>query len=183
MVSVDARSNLLTVETREGDRVSYNPALLKQQADRSTVYGEESRELSEGERIQFTTANPELRIRAGSLATVEKIGEDNAITVRLDNGKAVELDAQQSRYIDYGYAVEVTQQASVDRILVTGNYNQIAEQREALTHLSPHLRDLAIYTSDDSGLAIQEIASSASIKPISLPALPEIELEGMGLGL
>ena len=120
MVSVDARSNLLTVETREGDRVSYNPALLKQQTDRSTVYTEGSRELAQGERIHFNTANPELRIRAGSLATVEKFGEDNAITVRLDNGKTVELDGDQSRYIDYGYAVEAPQQASVDRILLTG---------------------------------------------------------------
>ncbi len=183
VVSVDARSNLLTVETREGDRVSYNPALLKQQANRSTVYKEESRELAEGERIQFTIANPELRIRAGSLATVEKIGEDNAVTVRLDNGKAVELDAEQSRYIDYAYAVEATQQASVDRILITGTSSQIAEQREALTHLSPHLSDLAIYTSDDSGLGVQQLPSSANIKPISVPALPEFELEGMGIGL
>jgi hypothetical protein len=183
VVSVDARSNLLTVETREGDRVSYNPALLKQQTDRSTVYSEESRELAKGERIQITAANPELRIRSGNLATVEKIGDDNAVTVRMDNGKAVQLDAEQSRYIDYGYAVETAQQASVDRILVTGNSNQIAEQREALTHLSPHLRDLAIYTSDDSGFAIQQGASSANLKPISVPALPEIELEGMGIGL
>jgi hypothetical protein len=183
VVSVDARSNLLTVETREGDRVSYNPALLKQQTDRSTVYTEESRELAQGERIQFNTANPELRISAGSLATVEKFGEDNAITMRLDKGKIVELDGEQSRYIDYGYAVETAQQASVDRILITGNFHQIAEQREALTHLSPHLRDLAIYTSDDSGLAIQQIASLTNIKPISVPALPEIELEGMGIGM
>jgi len=183
VISVDAPSNRLTVETREGDRVSYNPALLKQQSDRSTVYREESRELAEGERIQFTAANPELRIRAGSLATVEKLGEDNAITVRLDNGNAVALDAEQSRYIDYGYAVETARQVSADRILVTGNSIQIAEQQEALTHLSPHLRDLAIYTSDDSGLAVQEIPSSANIEPISVPALPEIELEGFGIGL
>jgi conjugative relaxase-like TrwC/TraI family protein len=183
VVSVDARSNLLTVETREGDSVSYNPALLKQQTDRSTVYREESRELADGERIQFTAAKPELLFRAGSLATVENIGEDKTMTVRLDNGKSVEVDAEQSRYIDYGYAVEATQQASVDRILFTGNYNQIAEQREALTHISPHLRELAIYTSNDSGLAIQQIASSANIKPISVPTLPEIELEGMGIGL
>lgn len=183
VVSVDACSNLLTVETREGDRVSYNPALLKQQTDRSTVYTEASRELGRGERIQFNTAYPELRIRAGSLATVEKFGEDNAITVRLDNGKTVELDGEQSRYIDYGYAVETAQQASVNRILVTGNSNQIAEQQEALTHLSPHLRDLVIYTSDDSGQVLQQIASSASSKPISVSALPEIELEGMGIGI
>ena len=103
--------------------------------------------------------------------------------MRLDNGKTVELDGEQSRYIDYGYAVETAHQASVDRILITGNSNQIAEQREALTHLSPHLRDLAIYTSDDSGQVLQQIASSASSKPISVPALPEIELEGMGIGL
>jgi hypothetical protein len=64
--------------------------------------------------------------------------------VRLDNGKTVELEAEQSRYIDYGYAVETAQQAPVDRILVTGNSNQIAEQQEALTHLSPHFRDLAM---------------------------------------
>jgi len=103
--------------------------------------------------------------------------------VRLDNGKAVALDAEQSRYIDYGYAVETARQVSVDRILVTGSSNQIAAQQEALTRLSPHLRDLAIYTSDDSGLAVQQIASSANIEPISVPALPEIELEGMGIGL
>ena len=95
----------------------------------------------------------------------------------------MELDGEQSRYIDYGYAVETAQQASVDRILVTGNSNQIAQQKEALTDLSPHLRDLAIYTSDDSWRAVQQTASSASIKPISVPTLPEIEREGMGIGL
>ena len=178
VVSVDARSNLLTVETREGDRISYNPTLLKQQTDRSTVYKEESRELAEGERIQFTAANPELRIRAGSLATVEKIGEDNVITVRLDNGKAVELDAEQSRYIDYGYVVEATQQASVDRILVTGTSDQIAGHQEALSHLSPYLRDLAIYTSSDSALAVEKIATLVSTQ-VSKQALPELEPEGI----
>jgi hypothetical protein len=183
VISVDAPSNRLTVETREGDRVSYNPALLKQQTDRSTVYREESRELAQGERIQFTAAHPELRIRAGSLATVEKIGEDNAVTVRLHNGKAVELDAEQSRYIDYAYAVEATQQASVDRILITGTSSQIAEQREALTHLSPHLSDLAIYTSDDSGLSRQEIVPPVSLREVSVPAVPEIEMEGFGIAL
>jgi hypothetical protein len=82
--------------------------------------------------------------------------------------------------IDYGYAVETARQVSVDRILVTGNFNQIGQQ-EALTRLSPHLRDLAIYSSDDSGLGVQQIASSANIEPISVPALPEIELEGWPL--
>jgi ATP-dependent exoDNAse (exonuclease V) alpha subunit len=183
VISVDARSNRLTVETREGDRVSYNPALLKQQTDRSTVYREESRELAEGERIQFTAANAELRIRAGSLGTVEKIGEDNAITVRLDNGKAVALDSEQARYIDYGYAVETAGQVSADRVLVTGNSNQIAEQKEALTRLSPHLRDVAIYTSDDSSLAVQQVASLTNFREVTVPAIPEIEVEGFGIEL
>jgi hypothetical protein len=46
-----------------------------------------------------------------------------------------------------------------------------------------HFRDLAIYTSDDSGQAVKQIASSTNIKPMSVPALTEIELEGMGIGL
>jgi hypothetical protein len=49
--------------------------------------------------------------------------------------------------------------------------------------ISLPLRAAGIYTSDDSGLAVQQIASSANIEPISVPALPEIELEGMGIGL
>jgi hypothetical protein len=45
VLSVDVKSNTLTVETSTGHETSYNPALLKQQTKQSTVYREEERDL------------------------------------------------------------------------------------------------------------------------------------------
>ncbi len=50
------------------------------------VYREEERDLAVGERIQFTAPDRENRIRSGDFATVERIGYDNALSVRFDNG-------------------------------------------------------------------------------------------------
>ena len=40
VLDIDAKRNLLTIETRDGEQVSYNPAQLKQQTKESTVYRE-----------------------------------------------------------------------------------------------------------------------------------------------
>jgi len=91
VIAVDLSKNLLTVETLSGEQASYNPALLKQQTGQSTVYRAEERDLAVGERIQFTVPDRENRIHSGDLATVERIGENNALSVRLDNGRDIEL--------------------------------------------------------------------------------------------
>ena len=49
---MDGNKNILTVETREGEQVSYNPAQLRRQTAESTIYREETRELAEGDRPQ-----------------------------------------------------------------------------------------------------------------------------------
>jgi conjugative relaxase-like TrwC/TraI family protein len=194
VLSVDARANTLTVATRDGNETSYNPALLKTQTAQSTVYREEQRDIAVGERIRFTDSDRDAHIRVGNFAILERIGEDNALSVRLDSGKAVELDANHARHIEYGYAVETAPRASVDRVLVAGDATQLAQHQEALTSLSPHIRDLALYTSDSRELAVEkvipsvehslsEIALSPSLGSIPTPSVPEIELEGFGIGL
>ena len=194
ILSVDARANMLTVATRDGNEVCYNPALLKKLTGQSTVYREEQRDLAVGERIQLTASDREAHLRAGDFATVEQIGEDNVLSVRLDSGKTVKLDSDEARHIEYGYVVETAQHVSVDRILVTGDAQQLARQREVLTHLSPHIRDLALHTSDSSALAMEKTASGAEIgaalgghlpkiSSTSEPSLPEINLEEFGISL
>lgn len=42
------------------------------------------------------------------------------------------------------------QRVSVDRVLVPGDASQLAQQKEKLARLSPHIRDLALYTSDSN---------------------------------
>ncbi|HEX4023064.1 MAG TPA: ATP-binding domain-containing protein, partial [Acidobacteriaceae bacterium] len=194
VLSVDARANILTVSTRDGNEVSYNPALLKKQTGQSTVYREEQRDLAVGERILFTASDREAHIRSGDFATVERIGEDKMLSVRLDSGKTVKLDCDEARHIEYGYVVGTAQHVSVDRILVTGGAQQLARQREVLTHLSPHIRDLALYTSDSSAFAMEKTASGAEIgatlggllpkvSSTAGPSSPEINLEEFGISL
>ncbi len=193
---MDAKSNTLTVVTSTGHEASYNPALLKQLTTQSTVYREEERDVAVGDRIQFTAADRENRIRSGDFATIERIAEDNALSVRLDSGKIVELDPEKARHIDHGYAVETTKHLSADRVLLTGESGQLAEQQAALIKLNPNIRDFAIYTSDsinllhrDNGignepeLSKEGLSSDSSLSNAAEPSSPSIEFEGYGIGL
>ena len=193
VLSVDARANTLSVATRDGNETSYNPALMKTLTTQSTVYHEELRDLALGERITLTASDRDAHIRSGDFATVERIGEDNALSVRLDSGRSVELDSHNARHIEYGYAVETAQRGSVDRVLVIGDASQLAQQQEVLTRLSPHIRDIALYTSDsrelaaeritpgiEKGLSLDGISSGAASS--STPSVSQIEVEGFGIG-
>ena len=189
VLSVDVRANTLTVATRDGNEVTYNPAFLKKQTGQSSVYREEQRDLTVGERIQLTESDRVANIRSGDFATVERIGQDNALSVRLDNGKSVELDKDVAQHIEFGYAVETAQRSAVDRVLITGDASQLAQQQEALTRLSPDIRDLSLYTSDNRELTVEmtipgvEIALpthgiSSSVGDIPVP---EFELAQFGI--
>jgi conjugative relaxase-like TrwC/TraI family protein len=194
VLSVDAHANTLTVATRDGNEASYNPALLKKLTGQSTIYREEQRDLAVGERILFSASDRDAHMRSGDFATVEKIGEDSTLAVRLDNGKAVELTPDQAQHIEYGYVVDTAPRAAVDRILVTGDAAQLAEQQEAFARLSPSIRDLAVYTSDSRALGLEkgvpgaEMAPSLndlSLKLDDLPtaSTPEVEMPEFGIGL
>jgi conjugative relaxase-like TrwC/TraI family protein len=194
VLSVDAHSNTLTVATRDGNEASYNPALLKKQTEQSTVYREEQRDLAVGERITFTTTDREARIRSGHSATVEKIGEDGTFAVHMDNGKSAELTSDQAKHIEYGYVIDTMSHTAANRVLMTGNAPQLAEQEQAFARLSPHLRDLAIYTSDGRAVGLEKAVPGAEVAPSlhklssalnNLPSVSttEIEMPGLGIGL
>ncbi len=115
------------------------------------------------------------------------------LAVRLDNGKTVDLNPSQAQRIDYGYAVDIVPRTSIDRILITGDAVQLAEQQEIFARLSPHLRDLAVYTSDSPVRGLGKDVTGAEIAPslnelspsldnLSAPALPEIEVRELGIG-
>ena len=142
-----------------------------------------------GERIRFTESNRDAHIRSGDFATVERIGGQWLLSVRLDNGKSVEFGADHARHIDYGYAVETAERATADRVLVTGDASQLAQQQEAFTHLATHTRDLAMYTSDSRELGMEKAVPGAEIAPSlnelsgSLDNLHGHNMELPGLGI
>jgi hypothetical protein len=47
---IDPKKNMLAIENRDGEQISYNPAQLRQQTRQSTIYREELRDLAVGER-------------------------------------------------------------------------------------------------------------------------------------
>ena len=189
VLSVDARANTLTVATRDGNETSYNPALLKARTAQSTVYREEQRDIAIGERIRFTDSDRDAHIRVGNFATVERIGEDNALSVRLDKGKSIELDPNSARHIEYGYAADTAHRAAVDRVLVTGDASQLAQQQEAFTRLSSQIRDITLFTSDSRGITVEmtiagtekALAPNGISSSVGDMSAPEFELAQLGI--
>jgi conjugative relaxase-like TrwC/TraI family protein len=178
VLEVNANRNTLTIETADGSQVTYDPAQLNTQTRQSKVYREEAREIAEGECIRFTTSDKENHIRSGDFATVERIDPD--LAVQLDNGKTVELDAEAAQYIDYGYATESAANLAADRVILTGEAQQLAGLENDLARLNPSIRELSVYTSDASqtlqvGLAPHPALAEALAKPIADTANISIE--------
>ncbi len=181
VVSTDSKKNLLTVETSAGERVAYDPSQLRVQTTQSKVYREESRGIAVGDRLQFTAPDREQGIRSGDFATVERIAENNALSLRRDNGKTIELNPEQARHIEYGYAVDGGKPVSADRVLATGE----SLTPEALAAVSPAARELTTYTSDGSGLHKQQDSSlSKDASPSQVQQLQtQTQYQGFSLGL
>jgi hypothetical protein len=186
VLSVDAKANRLTVATRDGNEVSYNPALLLRQTDQSSVFREEQREICEGERIRFTAGNRQSQVRINDLATVQQVRSDQSLTIRTDHGKTVSLSQEQSLMIEYGYAVDKMPHRGMDRVIATGNAAELAQHQQNFARLPSQTRDLSIHTSEG-----HDLTQSKSLKPV-FPALgmengvapptPEISVPGYGRG-
>lgn len=194
VLEVDVDRNTLTIETADGGQVTYNPAKLRTQTSQSKVYREESREMAIGERIRFTSSEKDNHIRTGDFATVERIEPD--LTVQLDNGKTVELDAEAAQHMDYGYAAESAANLAADRVILTGEAQQFAGLENDLARLNPNLRELSVYTSDASQALKVELAQSpataetlsksladAANLDIAKPSIAEAVIEEIGLHL
>ncbi|MDR3411781.1 MAG: hypothetical protein P4L87_12710, partial [Formivibrio sp.] len=177
VLEVDVNRNTLTIETADGGQVAYNPALLRSQTNQSKVYREETREMAEGERIRFTAPDKENHIRTGAFATVERVEPD--LSVRLDNGKSVDLNAEAARNLDYGYAVETAGNIAADHIILTGEAAQLAGLEDDLARLNPGIHELSVYTSDASQTLQVELAQS----PVAAEALSKPLAEVGNLGI
>ena len=133
-----------------GESVTYDPRRLRG----VSAYRETPREFATGDRIQFTQSDREHRIRSGDVATVERIAADNGLTVKLDNGKSFELNRDRAKHIDYGYTGDGLQRLAADRVIGTAEKFEPA----TLANVSPHTRDLTVYTSESAAIQPKEPA-------------------------
>jgi conjugative relaxase-like TrwC/TraI family protein len=154
VVEIAREQNLLTVRRNEGEQLTYDPRRLHG----VTVYREAERDLSQGDRIQFTAPYKEERIANRQLGTVERIEADGNFRIRLDSGREVQFSIQGHPHLDYGYAVtsHSSQGTTADRVLVHVDTEQAHENlintRLAYVAVSRGRYDAQIYTNDADSL-------------------------------
>jgi hypothetical protein len=194
--SVDAEKNLLTVIRADGSELTYDPR--RQQG--VSVYREEPRSFAVGDRIQFTAPANDLKVANRELGTVEAIGQDGQMRLKMDGGRDVQLDSREHPHLDHGYAVtsHSSQGQTAERVLIHVDTELAAKDllnsRMAYVAVSRGAEDAQLYTNDREKLpealghdVSHESAHTPAMKPEQsiTPAQQEIAPvieHGLGLG-
>jgi hypothetical protein len=153
VVVTDLKENRLTVQTADGEQVSYDPSRLRG----ISAYREIEQEFAVGDRLQFTAPNRELGVANRDLGTIEHISQDGQLAVRMDSGKSVAFDTSEMRHFDHGYAVtsHSSQGLTAERVLVNIDSNvhpNLINARFAYVSVSRASFDAHIYTDDTASL-------------------------------
>jgi len=170
VVATDPKNNLLTVRKENGERVTYDPSRLRG----VSAYREIEQEFALGEKLQFTAPNRALHIANRDLGTLEHIGEDGKMTVRMNGEKdeTVTFDSRAMRHFDHGYAVtsHSSQGLTAERVLVnmdTGVHPELINPRFAYVSVSRASHDAQVFTNDASTLVeslSREVNKTSAIK-------------------
>src|SRR5277367_1449037 len=164
--SIDATKNRLTVELQDGTERTYNP----RRRQGVSVFREEMRSFSVGDRIQFTAPANEPKIANRELGTIESIEEDGRLRLKMDGGRTVELDPRKHPHLDHGYAMtsHSSQGQTADRVLIHVDTElgakDLLNSRMAYVSVSRGRYDAQVYTNNAQALG-QELSRDVSHSP------------------
>jgi ATP-dependent exoDNAse (exonuclease V) alpha subunit len=99
--SIDAASNRLTVRLQDGTDRTYDPRRQRG----VSVYREEMRRFSAGDRIQFTAPANNLEIANRESGAIAGIDEAGRLSLKMDSGRLLQIDPHKHPHLDYGYAM------------------------------------------------------------------------------
>ena len=207
--SVDARANTVTVSLEGDSNVTYDPRRLKG----VNVFRDAERDFTTGDRVQFTAPNKDLGVANRDLGTLVGLTEGQmTVRMDGKSARIVTLDTAEFRQFDHGYAVtsHSSQGLTTGRVLAhidTDSSHILINDRLAYVAISRASNDVRIYTNNaetlGERLATNITKTAALVSPeeigrtrssesktieIGITAvpptrLPEIDLEGFGLGL
>jgi conjugative relaxase-like TrwC/TraI family protein len=196
--SIDAPINRLTVELKDGTERCYDPR--RQQG--VSVYREQERAFSTGDRVQVTAPSRELKVANRALGTVESIGQDGRLRLRMDGGREVQLDPRLHPHVDHGYAVtsHSSQGQTADRVLIHVDTElgakDLLNNRMAYVAVSRGAYDAQLFTNDREKLGTalghdvshqsaqgQEKAPAQTIAPQQEIGPRQQQGPGLGIGM
>ncbi|MGA7521965.1 MAG: MobF family relaxase [Acidobacteriaceae bacterium] len=156
VVATDPKENLVTVRKENGEQVTYDPSRLRG----ISAYQEIKGEFALGEKLQFTAPVRAIQVANRDLGTLQHIGDDGRMTVRIDGEKdrTVTFDPRVMRHFDHGYAVtsHSSQGLTSERVLVnmdTDVHPDLINARFAYVSLSRASHDAQVFANDASNLA------------------------------
>ena len=147
---MDAPNNLLTVVRADGSEQTYDPR--RQQG--VSIYKEQQKAFSVGDRIQFTAPANELKVANRELGTIQSVTDDGRMTLKMDTGRSVSIDPREHPHLDHGYAVtsHSSQGQTADRVLIhidtEMGAKDLINNRMAYVSVSRGAHDAQIFTSD-----------------------------------
>jgi hypothetical protein len=197
VTGVDASSNRLTVELKDGTERTYDPR--RQQG--VSVYREEERAFSVGDRVQLTAPARELGVANRELGTIASIGDEKRIGLKMDDGREVDIDPAKHPHLDHGYAVtsHSSQGQTAERVLIHVDTElgakDLLNNRMAYVAVSRGAHDAQLFTNDREKLPaalghdvshqsahIEALNSKLSIQPKETQIVADLK-HGYGLSL
>lgn len=148
--AVDASTNRLTIERTDGSERTYDPR--RQQG--VSVYREDGRTFSVGDRVQFSAPAHELDVANRELGTITAIGDEKRIGLKMDDGRQIEIDSAKHPHLDHGYAVtsHSSQGQTAERVLVHVDTElgakDLLNNRMAYVAVSRGAHDAQLFTND-----------------------------------
>src|SRR5579864_2150998 len=183
VVAIDPAANLLTVEKANHELATYDPRRLTG----VSVYRENDREFSVGDRIQFTAPDKSLGVANRDMATIEAIRADDRLSVRLDNNRQIEFNHNEHRHLDHGYAVtsHSSQGLTAERVLVhadTSVHPDLLNSRFGYVSISRASHQATLFTDDLAKLGPQLGAEISKTSALEINQASSIA-QGIGMRL
>ena len=196
--SVDAASNRLTVRLQDGTERTYDP---RRQCGVS-VFREETRKFSVGDRIQFTAPANDLKIANRELGAIRDIDGAGRLSLNMDSGRSLQIDPNKHPHLDYGYAMtsHSSQGQTVNCVLIHVDTELAAKDllnnRMAYVSVSRGAFDAQLFTNDRDKLPtalghdvskqtaqVQQISSEETIAPQQEISKAPQQDHGLDLGI
>ena len=183
VVAINPAANLLTVEKANHELATYDPRRLTG----VSVYQEIQRELSVGDRIQFTAPDKSLGVANRDMAAIQAIHPDGRLSVRLDNNRQIEFSPNEHRHLDHGYAVtsHSSQGLTAERVLVhadTSVHPDLLNSRFAYVSISRASHEATLFTDDMAKLGPQLGADVSKTSALEITQASSIA-QGIGMRL
>jgi ATP-dependent exoDNAse (exonuclease V) alpha subunit len=183
VVAINPAANLLTVEKANHELATYDSRRLTG----ISVYQEIERELSVGDRIQFTGPDKSLGVANRDMAAIEAIHPDGRLSVRLDNNRQIEFNPNEHRHLDHGYAVtsHSSQGLTAERVLVHADssvHPDLLNSRFAYVSISRASHEATLFTDDMAKLSPLLGADVSKTSALEINQAPSVA-QGIGLAL